>query len=216
MKSTHVMTALGKRVATGVLLVSALAAPMAQADFINTDFSAGFSGWEGEVTEYNYDTFSDSTVSGDIFGEYPDNFDSSGTAVTLSTSSDQSADYWNIAMFQNTQLSPLMMGQTLWLSLGVSSSLSDPLSDFFYVQLRDLSSDDIFDLSSGGTFNLSAWAGRAVSFEFGIIDSDFLPEDSLSVSDIRFQVEAASVSEPSALFLAGLGGLFLSWRRARW
>lgn len=216
MKSTHVMTALGKRVATGVLLLSALVAPMAQADFINTDFSAGFSGWEAEVTEYNYDTLSESSVSGDIFGDYPDNFDISGTAVTLSTSSDQSADYWNIAMFQNAQLSPLMMGQTLWLSLSVSSFLTDPLSDFFYVQLRDLSSDDIFDLSSGGTFNLSAWAGRAVSFEFGIIDNDFLPEDSLSVSDIRFQVEANSVSEPSALFLAGLGGLFLSWRRARW
>ncbi len=57
----------------------------ASASLMNTDFSDGFSGWQAEVTSYNLDTATDTTLSGDIFADFSDNFSLSGDEVSLST-----------------------------------------------------------------------------------------------------------------------------------
>ena len=182
-------------------LLLALNTQTVHADLINTDFSSGFSGWEAEVISYNYDSDADVTNAGEIFSQYADNFMLGDNQVTLATSSDAQNDYWSVSMFQEALLAP--DAQTL--SLDVSASLTDAATDLFFVQLRDLSSDDIIDLSAGGSFDISSWAGEMVSLEFGVMDYDFIPADSLTVSNIS--LAAAEVPAPATGLLLALGAV---------
>ena len=192
-------------------LAAGLASHAAQADLINTDFSAGFSGWEAEVTYYNYAENESFTQSGDVFGQYPGNFSVQSDSASLFTTMDQDNDYWSVTMYQETQLSALNINDSLTFSLDVSASLTDTVSDFFFVQLRDLSTDDVIDMSMGGSFDISEWAGKMVSFEFGVIDNDFVLNDSLTVRNIDLTV--ASVPAPASGLLVALGFVVLARRK---
>ena len=197
----------GKRqwiLSAGLLL--ALNTQTASAGLMNTDFSSGYSGWSGEVISYNYLSGMDSTETGNIFNQFGDNFLLSGNEVTLTTSSDAMNDYWSVSMFQEATLAEDI--QTL--ALTVEASLTDPAADFFYVQLRDLTTDNVIDLSAGGLFDISTWAGQSVSFEFGVMDFDFIPADSIAVGDISLGY--ASVPAPATGLLLALGAL-ISLRR---
>lgn len=185
----------------GAGLVLGLSTQAASADMINTDFSSGFSGWRAEVISFNYSSGMDSSETGNIFSQFEDNFSLSDNGVTLTTSSDTMNDYWSVSMFQEVILSEDI--QTL--SLNLQTSLSDTATDLFYVQLRDLSTNDAIDLTAGGQFDISGWAGQWVSLEFGVMDFDFIPADSISVSDISLSY--ATVPAPATGLLLMVGAL---------
>ncbi|MBD3584854.1 hypothetical protein HHX48_03775 [Salinimonas sp. HHU 13199] len=185
----------------GAGLLLGLSTQTASADLINTDFSSGFSGWRAEIISFNYPSGMDSSETGNIFNQFSDNFSLSDNGVTLTTSSDAMNDYWSVSMFQEVMLSEDI--QTL--SLNLQASVTDAATDLFYVQLRDLSTNDAIDLTAGGQFDISLWAGQWVSLEFGVMDFDFIPADSITVSDISLSY--ASVPAPATGVLLMVGAL---------
>ncbi|MDC8830026.1 hypothetical protein [Alteromonas gilva] len=190
--------------ATLLLFCATLAVP-AYASFVNTDFSSGFSAWEGNVND---------TDLGDIFADYPDNFALNGSSATLITSAGEIEDYWLISMYQDAVLASLAPNESLWLSLGVSALLSSA-DDFFFVQLRDLNTNDVIDLSTGGSFDISSMTGGSVTFEFGVIDNDFVLGDELTVSNINFNVTTESVPAPAGTLFVLFGFGYLMWRKGK-
>ncbi|GGD51843.1 PEP-CTERM sorting domain-containing protein [Lacimicrobium alkaliphilum] len=202
-----------RRPLTTMLLVAALGcSQFASADLMNSDFSDGFNGWQAEVTSYNLDTATDTTLSGDIFADFSDNFSLSGDEVSLSTTASGNQEFWNIVLFQDFVVDSLDAGQSLTLSLDISSQLTDELFDFSFAQLRNLQTNDVLDLSSGGSFDISTWAGVNASLEFGVQDGDFILGDSLSFSGLSI-MQSSTIPEPATLLLFGLGALALTRKR---
>ena len=218
MMSKPTTTSVKRRLAAAMLLLSGFMANTANADFINTDFSNGFDNWQGEVLGFDYTAapgLEDFADVGDITATYPDNFTLSGPAATVTTTADATSDYYSIVMFQDAFLDILAPNESLWLSLGVSTSLTSAVDDFFFVQLRNLATDDVVDLSAGGSFDITAFTGNNVTFEFGVQDNDFVLGDALTVSNISFDVTATDVSAPAGTLLAALGLGMMAWRRAK-
>lgn len=202
-----------RRPLTAMLLVSALGcSQFASAGLMNTDFSDGFNGWQAEITSYNLDTATDTTLSGDIFADFSDNFSLSGDEISLNTTASASEELWNIVMFQDFVVDSVDAGQSLMLSLDISSQLTDEAFDFSFAQLRNLQTNDVIDLSSGGSFDISTWAGVNASLEFGVQDGDFNLGDSLSLSGLSI-MQSSTIPEPTTVLLFGLGALALTRKR---
>ncbi len=113
-----------------------------------------------------------------------------------------------MALFQDlTVQSLLASGNTLWLELDFSASVSDPF-DFFVAELEDTTGGLLtLDISSG-SIDITAWAGMAAGIVFYLQDDDFQTGDFLTIDNIRITQHEASVPEPASLFLllgAGLG-----------
>lgn len=193
-------------------LLSALSliccSPVVNASLLNTDFSNGFTGWQAEISQYNLSTGTDSQSTGELFAGYTDNFLLSANQVTLTTSTTGVEDIWQVVMFQDFILSPASAGATWQLSVDISSSLSS-VSDFAFAQLRNLDTNDILNLSSGGSFDISQWTGVHASLEFGVVDNDFILGDSLTISNLALRQQ---IPEPSSLLLLTLGALALRRR----
>ena len=185
------------------LQVSALAAALlcsafSSAELLNGDFSSGFDNWQGEVTSGDPGTTTAVNPSAIT------NFDaSSGTAVISNDDTN-----WAVALFQDfTVQSLLASGNTLWLELDFSASVSGPF-DFFVAELEDTTGGLLtLDISSG-SIDITAWAGMAAGIVFYLQDDDFQTGDFLTIDNIRITQHEASVPEPTSLFLllgAGLG-----------
>ena len=196
----------------GILISSSLA----QASIINPDFSAGFANWQAEVSRYNPDSGTYSTDSGSLAALYPDSFLLDAGVLTLQTASTADLDeVWSLVLFQDFQLAALAAGETLQLSLQLDAMLTDGGSDdFYFVQLRDLDSNDIIDLSAGGSFDISAFAARNLSLEFGLQDMDFVLGDRLQISALSLNRVAAVPSAGSLSLFAPLL-LWLGWQQRR-
>jgi hypothetical protein len=213
MKQLNGWASRAHRPLTAILLMSAFGySQFASAGLMNNDFSDGFSGWQAEVTSYNLDTATDTTLSGDIFADFSDNFSLSGDGVSLSTTASGSEEFWNIVMFQDFVVDTVDAGQSLTLSLDISSQLTDGAFDFSFAQLRNLQTNDVLDLSSGGSFDISTWAGVNASLEFGVQDGDFNLSDSLSFSGLSI-MQSSTIPEPATLLLFGLGAWALTRKR---
>lgn len=197
---------------SGILISSSLA----QASIINPDFSAGFANWQAEVSLYNPDSGTYSTDSGSLPTLYPDSFMLDAGVLTLQTGSTADLDeVWSLVLFQDFQLAALAAGETLQLSLQLDAMLTDGGSDdFYFVQLRDLDSNDIIDLSAGGSFDISAFAARNLSLEFGLQDMDFVLGDRLQISALSLNRVAAVPSAGSLSLFAPLL-LWLGWQQRR-
>ena len=130
----------------GTMLIFLAFGSPALAALINGDFSAGFVGWMGQVTDLD-----DLTTDLDPPpGGFTDNFDAStGEAVLTTTTSTN--EIWAVFLFQEFFLEPAASGETLLLTYDLSFSLSDDTSgDAAFAQLN-------FGLSGGfftGTINL--------------------------------------------------------------
>ena len=181
----------------------------AYANLMNTDFSAGFEHWQGEVLIF--DGVSDDTASGvgipDIF---TDNFQLSGNEVTLQTSFDDPFEHWSVVLFQDVVFDPVAAGSSLMISLDTLLGVTDngPFGDLGFVQLRDLSTNDTLDLTAGGLFDISTWIGVDATFEIGVQDGDFNLADLIQVSNLTVFEQTAQVPTPTTLalfFLAIVG-----------
>lgn len=200
---------------TLILLLTLCFCLNANATLLNSDFSSGFDNWLADV-EY-FDGTDDIVVNGNIFASYTDNFSSSLGSATLTTAVDSNTgtDAWAIAMYQDFVLDTIMLGNSLWLDLDVLISLTH-LDDFAFAQLHDYISGNTIDLTSGGPFDVTAWAGNNVALEFGVADADYNLGDTLTVSNISFTEVAAPnpVPAPPTLLLLGLGLILLKRTRA--
>lgn len=190
-------------VCASCLLFSSLSFSMS---LINPDFNAGFLGWSGEIVSDS--NFLPTIINPD---SSPFNFSTTPGSATVATNN-AAFDIFSVVLFQDFLLDPIATGSVLELSLNVTQSLTSP-SDFTFVQLRDTSGVlGVLDLIAGGTYDISNWIGVSAAFEFGVVDTDFLLPDSLTVSNISIFERAADVPAPASLWLIGLGLVFLRRR----
>lgn len=201
-----------------VLLGSFAVAGAARATpLTNGDFSAGFTGWQGEVT----DIFFNTTLIDPLSGAFPDNFDASSGAAVLTTTT-LANDIFSVFIFQEFELPTLGPGQALRLSYDLSASLTDPVAgDTAFAQLNHgpnlTSTINLLGMSS---VDVSFLAGQTVELQFGVEDFDggitnFVdPEDTLVVDNIA--VTAIPLPATLPLLVPGLLGLILAnrWSRA--
>jgi hypothetical protein len=176
------------------------------ANLLNGDFSSGFTGWEGELFD-GATTSSLNPVTSSATGNFYVNL--SGEAVV--TNDDFN---WSVALFQDfTVQSLLAPGNTLLLELDFSATVSGAFDDLVVAQLEDLSGSlSTLDIS-GGSVDITDWAGSSAEILFLVEDVDLTAGDFLTINNIRITQHAASVPEPgtSALFLSA--GLALLARR---
>ena len=191
------------------------------ATLLNSDFSSGLDNWMAEV-EYIDTSSLEVLDNGNIIASYPDSFSSSGNSATLTTAVDNNNanQVWSVVMYQDFMLDSIMLGSSLWLSLDVMFALTDGgdlssgfLDDFAFAQLVDDMGNVLLDLTTGGTFDVTAWAGSDVALEFGVIDGDFTLGETLNVSNINI-TEVKAVPAPATLFLYILGLVILKRIRA--
>ena len=191
----------------GGLLFSAFSS----ADLMNGDFSSGFASWQGEVT----DDFFVNTFVDPLPGAFGGNYDASSGAAVL-TNDDTNI---GIALFQDfTVQSLLASGNTLWLDLDFSASVSDPF-DLVIGELENPTGPLLsLDLTlGGGPIDITAWAGIDAGIVFYLEDGDFFTGDFLTIDNISITQRTAAVPEPASLMLllgAGLG-LLASQRKRR-
>ncbi|RVU32065.1 hypothetical protein EOE67_19000 [Rheinheimera riviphila] len=171
-----------------------------QASILNPDFSQGFEHWQAQVSQFDPAANESSAQSGSIAGLFPESFSLAGNSLTLSTAYQQDLENWSLVLFQDLQFDVLASGQSLWLSLSVLSWLSSA-DDFYFAQLRDLATDDVLDLTAGGSFDISSWTGRALTLEFGLQDNDFQLGDMLTVSDLNLRIANNAVPAPATALL---------------
>lgn len=175
---------------------------VSQASILNPDFSQGFDHWQGQVSQFDPLSAESTTQSGSIAGLFPESFSLSGNSLTLSTAYQQDLENWSLLLFQDLQFDALASGQSLWLSLNVLAWLTDGgADDFYFAQLRDLATDDVLDLTAGGSFDISSWTGRALTLEFGLQDNDFQLGDLLTISELNLRLANNSVPAPASVLL---------------
>ncbi|WP_158967234.1 hypothetical protein [Paraglaciecola sp. L3A3] len=186
-----------------LLLISFFFGLNANATLLNSDFSLGFDNWQAAVTVF--DGTDDISSSGDLFATYPDSYTTVPDSAILTTNFDAVFnDVWEVVMFQDFQLDNILMGSSLWLSLDVLTDLTDPLSDFAFAYLKDDMNNILEDLTLGGSFDVTAYAGDDVSIEFGVLDGDLFLGDTLTVSNIKITEMLAPINPvpaPATLFL---------------
>jgi hypothetical protein len=180
---------------------------IASASLINSDFSGGFNNWEGFVDIV--DEFGSPLGFLDPIdpSAYSNNFMLSGDTLTLMGSEEDNNGttelFYLVGIYQNFTLSALAPGVQSFLSIDVTASLFD--SDAYQVALFDANTFSLLaDLSSGGRFDVSAWAGRDVYLEFTLIDNEGAMDSSLAVSNISLEQVTAQVSEPATFSVFAL------------
>ncbi|NHN39741.1 PEP-CTERM sorting domain-containing protein [Pseudomaricurvus alcaniphilus] len=204
-----------------VIIFGLFGSHLASASLMNADFSSGFDFWSGEIATFDVDS------AALTFGPTPlplvvdDNYSLVAGGAKISNSFDPTAgvagvETFFISLYQDFTVDAIAAGSTLELSLTVIDGLTGPFDGA--VQLIDLSGGlaDL-DLTAGGAFDITAWAGlTTASFVVFVDDFDFsLPTapDMLTVSGITFTETLAAVPEPASILLIGLG--LLALRRSR-
>ncbi|MDU0356044.1 hypothetical protein RS130_21040 [Paraglaciecola aquimarina] len=206
-----------KHLAKSFLLLTSLCIGLnANATLLNSDFSSGFDNWQAAVTVY--DGVDDISSSGDLFSTYPDSYSTAADSATLTTNLDAAGgEVWEVVMFQDFQLDSILMGSSLWLSLDILVDLTDALDDFAFAYLKDDMDIILKDLTLGGSFDVTAYAGDNVSIEFGVLDGDLVLGDTLTVSNIDITEVFApitTVPAPATLFLFVASLIWLKRTRA--
>lgn len=193
----------------GLALQCAVAFTASAMPLANGDFSAGFDGWTGVVS----DIFSFETLVDPLPGAFPDNFNASTGAAVLTTST-IADDIFSVVMFQTFDLPTIAPGETLKLFYEVTAVLSDVdpnFGDLAFAQLDHGSGFlDSIDLLGTGMQDITALAGETVGLLFAVEDFDggiscFVDcDDVMTIDNIAIAVIAASVPEPASLGLFAL------------
>lgn len=203
---------LARFVPLGVFLATiALSGPSAAAPLLNGDFSAGFAGWDGEVTDIFFTTTTVSPPPGAFVG----NFDASSGAAVLTTTT-LIDDVFAVFIFQTFDLPAIGAGESLQLSYDLAVALTNPIfGDAAFAQLNHGAGFGVtIDLLSGSSVDITSLAGETVELLFGVEDFDDL-SDNLSVDNIAVNVLAAQVPEPGTLALVALALAGFGAQRAR-
>ncbi len=180
------------------------------AALLNGDFSTDFSSWKGEVEDLGFSVTPLDPLPNLVNG----NFSIVSGAAVLTTSSDAATpnDIWSVHLFQDFIVPTLSaLGSTLELSLDLSSTVSDAMTDFVFAQLEDLADPLLtIDLLAGSPVDITAWAGRSASISFGVEDGDDT-NDNLTIDNIQITEKIVTVPAPATLLLlaTGLVGLWL-------
>jgi hypothetical protein len=192
---------------TIALAAGLLCSAASSANLLNGDFSSGFDSWQGQVT---YDDPTSGLPVDEIVSPLTSNFDATSGAAVITNDNIN----WGVALFQDfTVQSLLAPANTLWLELDFSSSVSAPFSDFVVAELVDLGGSLATLDISGGSVDITSWAGLNAEILFLVEDGDFGTGDFLTIDNIRITQHAASVPEPGSLALFLSAGLALLARR---
>jgi hypothetical protein len=173
---------------------------ISQASILNADFSQGFDHWQAQVSQFDPLSADSTTQTGPIAPLFSESFSLSDNRLTLTTALQQDLENWSLVLFQDLQFDALASGQSLWLSLNIMAWLSTS-DDFYFAQLRDLSTNDVLDLTAGGSFDISSWIGRSLTLEFGLQDNDFQLGDMLEISDLNLSIANNTVPMPATILL---------------
>lgn len=181
---------------------------IAGAGLINGDFSSGFTGWQGEVTEDDGNGGTNTVSVNPLPGSYTDNYSTATGSAVLTAASTATDPVFGVALFQDFTIDTIAAGSTLELSLDISASLTDPngqvgFGDFITAQLESTGMTTL-DLSTGGVFDVTDWAGLAASITFYIEDGDY-DTDTLTIDNIAFTEKTAAVPAPATILLFTLG-----------
>lgn len=201
-----------KAIACCTLLFGVLSFPgIASASLINSDFSGGFNNWEGFVDIVDELGSPLGFLDPIDPSAYSNNFILSGNTLTLMGSEEDNNGttelFYLVGLYQNFTLSALTAGVQSFLNIDITASLFD--SDAFQVALFDANTFSLLaDLSSGGRFDVSAWAGRDVYLEFTLIDNEGTMDSSLTVNNIALEQVNVEVSEPSTFSVFALVIMF--------
>ena len=189
----------------------------AHADIFNGDFSAGFSGWSGQVDYLDdYDAAAmDAVTTPDFFTLT--SFATLTDAARLSTHYDpQTGSGWAVSLFQTFTMPSLSQPTNrLWLEFDLFFSMDDPAGgDSWLAQLTDQSGSGLapVDLTAVSLpYEVTAFAGLDVELLFSI-ENIAGNDDSLVIDNLRITEEVVDpIPAPSTLALVGLTLLF--WRR---
>ena len=181
---------------------------IAGAGILNGDFSSGFTGWQGEVTEDDGSGFGNIVSVNPLPGSYTDNYSSASGSAVLTAASSSTDLVYGVSLFQDFTIDTIAAGSTLELSLDITASLTDPdgnygFGDFITAQLESTGMTTL-DLSAGGVFDVTDWAGLAASITFYIEDGDYAT-DTLTIDNIVFTEKTAAVPAPATILLFTLG-----------
>lgn len=188
-----------------LILILALGPQAASAIGVtNGDFSSGFDGWLGEVTDTAFNTV---TGISPLPGGYTNNFvlDNGQAVLTTSTLTD---DIFAVYLYQPFTVDTAAPGESLLLSFDLTPVLSDPgAGDAFFAWLvYGPDPLDFNDLVGQAATDITFLSGQSVEIGFGIEDFDDLA-DTLTIDNVTISRQAPTPTT-LALMLAGLLGLY--------
>ncbi len=200
MAISHPLKILG----TSLLALSA----SSQASLLNSDFSNNLQGWS---TQYDYvDTNGIVQTGNDPHSQI---YQTSIQQVSLNTLfTDPGNEVFNVSLSQVFSLEPIMAGEQWWFNADVNTVLSNDQQDFVIAGLFNLTNGEDIQLAELNRIDLTAWAGHDIELFFNLTDGDFMPEDSVTISNLSIE-RVAVVSEPGLLALFAATGLMLVRRR---
>jgi len=196
-----------KKYTAVALAIGLMWSGLSSAALTNGDFSSGFNGWEGEVTDLSFPTPVTTAVS-PLPGSFSNNYTTPVSGGALLTTTTLDNDIWSVGLFQDFSIDSISAGSTLQLSLDIAFSLSDTVGDFILAELSNSSST--LDISAGGIFDITSWGGTNATLSFLVEDIDDI-SDSLSIANIAITEIPATVPEPTTVLLISAG--LLAMRR---
>lgn len=183
----------------------------ANATLVNSDFSAGFSGWFADYSYYDISSNSDV----DIFATttFPSELYllNGRGSVTLTTALYPTTDdeAWYVSLFQSFNVDALFApSNQLLLSLAIVGT-----GDNFTAELVSNDLTKTLMLTGGGTFDITDWAGIDATLNFYVEDFDSVFGDSLTVSNLAITQVARDVPAPSTVALWAFAGILLLRKR---
>ncbi len=184
-------------VITGLLLSNGSSA----ATFTNGDFSSGFNGWGGAVGSSSGINIVDPNTN-------PSNFNISSGAALLTSNTSLFGGNSVVNIFQTFVVQSLLSpSNTLLLGFDFTKSFDD-ITDVFLAQIVESGNlSHAIDLSSGGSFDITSFAGKNVELRFGLenVASPDGSNDSLTIDNIFISQNQVSVPEPTTILLIGAG-----------
>jgi hypothetical protein len=197
-----------------ILIVVCLLTPQAASAIgvTNGDFSSGFDGWLGEVTDIGFNTV---TGISPLPGGYANSFvlDNGQAVLTTSTLTD---GIFAVYVYQPFAVDTAAPGESLLLSFDLTPVLTDPgAGDAFFAWLvYGPDPLDFIDLVGQAATDITFLSGQSVEIAFGVEDFDDLV-DTLTIDNVAISRQAP-VPTTLALMLAGLLGLHRLKARAPW